>query len=534
MKQKKITTVAKELGLNIDNIEPYGHYKAKVPLNQIKNDKIDNNHLILVSSMSPTPEGIGKTTLSIGLSDALCSLGEKSVVAIREPSLGPIFGKKGGATGGGQSTVFPSEDINLHFNGDFAAVEKANNLLSALIDNYLRFQEQTYQIDPKTVVWKRVMDMNDRSLRKIITGLGGQVGGVPMESGFNITAASEIMAILCLSKSLGDLKKRIGNIFVGWTYDKHPVFVRDLGFEEAVTVLLKEAIKPNLVQTCLGNPALIHGGPFANIATGTNSILATQLGLSYGKYVVTEAGFGAELGAEKFFNIISRNEGISPSATVILFSIKSLEYHGDGDLKNGFSNLKRHYHNCKKFGIPIIAALNLWKADDKNKIKQVADLCEKEGILYASCAPYTRGAKGVEELAKLVIRECEQKAKFHPSYELSLPLRDKINHIAKDFYGASNVKFTSKALFEMKEIEKLGLSDFPICMAKTPLSFSDNPQLKGCPTDFDFLVRDFEFSAGAEFIIPMAGDVMRMPAFGRSPAALGISIDEQGNISGIL
>ncbi len=534
MKPKKITAVAKEFGLSSDVIEPYGHHKGKVPLSQIKQDKINKNHLILVSSMSPTPEGIGKTTLSIGLCDAICSLGEKSTVVIREPSLGPIFGKKGGATGGGESTVFPSEDINLHFNGDFAAVEKANNLLSALIDNYLRFQGQSYQIDPKTVVWKRVMDMNDRSLRKIITGLGGQNGGVPMESGFNITAASEIMAILCISNSLADLKKRIGHIFVGWTYDKRPVYVKDLGFEGPVTALLKEAIKPNLVQTSLGNPAIIHGGPFANIATGTNTVLATKLGLSYSKYVVTEAGFGAELGAEKFFNIICRQAELSPSLVVLLFSIKSLEYHGDGDLKKGFNNLKRHYHNCKKFGVSIITALNLWEKEDQQKLKEVAELCEKEGMPYSICSPFNQGAKGVEDLAKMVIKGCEQKNKFHPTYELSLPLVDKIKHLAQDFYGASRVKFSSKALAEMKEIEGLGMSKFPICMAKTPLSLSDNPQLRGCPTEFDFLIRDFEFSSGAEFIIPMAGDVMRMPAFGRSPSALRIDIDDKGNISGVL
>jgi formate--tetrahydrofolate ligase len=528
---KKISEIAKNLKINPDYLEPYGHYKAKIPLD-LKGKK-KNSNLVLVTSMSPTPQGIGKTTLSIGLSDALCSIGENSIAALREPSLGPIFGKKGGATGGGLSNVEPAEDINLHFNGDFAAIEKANNLLSALIDNYIRFQGQKYQIDPRTIVWKRVMDMNDRSLREIITGLGGSKGGVPRESGFDITAASEIMAILCLSNSLKDLKERIGRIYVGRTYDNTPVTIKDLGFEEPATLLLKEAIKPNLVQTSNGNPAIIHGGPFANIATGTNSLLATKTALGLADYVVTEAGFGAELGAEKFFNIICREGELKPSVAVILFSTKSLEFHGDGDLEKGFENLKRHYHNCKKFGIPVITAQNLWKEEDPKNLKKIASLCEKECIPYVTCAPYTEGVKGVEGLAKMVVESCKKDCEFHPTYDLDLPLVDKIKHLARDFYGAGQVKFTTKAKKAMDELEKLGFDKFPICMAKTPLSFSDDPSLRGAPQDFDFLIRDFEFSAGAGFIIPLAGDILRMPAFAKEPSALHMKIDDQGKITGL-
>ena len=540
-----IVKIAKKLSLTDDDLELYGKYKAKLPLNLIDLEKVKKSKLILVSAISPTPAGEGKTTMSIGLTQGLNRIGKKATVVLREPSLGPVFGIKGGAAGGGYSQVLPMEDINLHLTGDFSAIEKAHNLLAALIDNNIQNRNNNLGIDPRTIAWKRVMDMNDRSLRKIVIGLGGTASGVPRETGFDITAASEIMAIFCLSNDLVDLKRRLGNIFVGFTFDKKPVFARDLKAEGAMAALLKEAIKPNLVQTMEGNPAIIHGGPFANIAQGTNSVIATRMGLSLSDYVVTEAGFGFDLGAEKFFNIKCQSAGLSPKAAVIVATVRALKYHGGGDLKNlttpdpvtlqkGLVNLEKHLENATLYNIPAIVAINLFTTDSQEEIDLIQAKCLSMGVKAVVANVWGDGGKGAEELARAVSDAVDNSnTEFTPLYDWNLPIMEKIEIISKQIYGASNVEYSIKARADLKRITKLGLDGSPICMAKTQKSLSDNPDLIGRPKDFTITVREIEIAAGAGFVVPITGDMMRMPGLPETPSAEIIDIDEYGNITGL-
>jgi formate--tetrahydrofolate ligase len=541
-----IKIIAKKLGIDEDNIEMYGKYKAKLPLHFINEEKIKSSKLILVTALTPTPAGEGKTTVSIGLNEGLNKIGKKSIVVLREPSLGPVFGIKGGAAGGGYSQVIPMEDINLHFTGDFSAIEKANNFLAAIIDNVIQNNEHEIKIDPRTVVWKRVIDMNDRSLRNIIIGIGGKANGIMRQDGFNITAASEIMAILCLSNSISDLKEKLGNIFIGFTYTNQPVYARDLKAQNAMTILLKDAIQPNLVQTLEGNPAIIHGGPFANIAQGTNSILATKMGLSLGDYVVTEAGFGADLGAEKFMNIKCGYGKLKPSVVVIVATIRALRYHGGalsselntpslGKIKKGFCNLEKHIENIKKFGINPVIAINHFVTDSDEEINELIKLCADLNVQAVLSKGWLLGGNGTQELAKAVIEEIEKIEinTFKPIYDWNSPMKQKIETIAKEIYGADGVDFSAKAEQDLKRIEKLGLSKLPICMAKTQKSFSDNESLIGRPAHFRITVREFEIAAGAGFLIPIIGNMMRMPGLPSIPASEGMDIDDNGIISGL-
>jgi len=540
-----IAKIGEKIGIAPDDLYLFGQHKAKLPLNLINEDKVKQCKLVLVSAISPTPAGEGKTTTSIGLSEGLNKIGKKSVVVLREPSLGPVFGMKGGATGGGWSQVIPMEDINLHFTGDFAAVEKAHNLLSALLDNNLQNKKYSLGIDPRTISWKRVMDMNDRSLRKIIVGLGGSSNGVPRESGFDITVASEIMAILCLSKNLEDLKERIGNIFIAYTYDKKPVFARDLKAQGAMAALLKHAIFPNLVQTLEGNPAIIHGGPFANIAQGTNTILATKMGMSLGDYVVTEAGFGFDLGAEKFLNIKCRTAGLSPHAAVIVATVRALKYHGGQSLKElgepnakavvkGCENLAKHLENAKQFGLPVVVAINRFVKDTEEELNAVKTQCDALGVDAVFSEVWAKGGNGAIELAEKVVALCNQNTEpFIPTYEWNDTIENKINAICTKIYGANRVEYTADARTHLKKIKSLNLNHLPICMAKTQKSLSDNPDLIGRPRDFTITVREIELAAGAGFIIPITGEMMRMPGLPDIPAAEGIDIDKDGNISGL-
>ncbi len=543
---KPINEIASGLGINEEDLELYGKYKAKLPLKYIDQKKVDKNTLILVSAISPTPAGEGKTTVSIGLSQGLNKIGKKCTVVLREPSLGPVFGIKGGATGGGYSQVLPMEDINLHFTGDFAAIEKANNLLAALIDNNIQSKTKGLGIDPRTVLWKRAMDMNDRSLRNIIVGLGGSLSGVPREGGFNITAASEIMAALCLANDLSDLKKRMGNIFIGFTHDKKPVYARDLKAHGAMTALLKDAIKPNLVQTMEHTPAIIHGGPFANIAQGTNSVIATRMGLSLSDYVVTEAGFGFDLGAEKFFDIKCGYSGLSPKAVVLVATIRALKYHGGAGLddlkrpdpetlKKGLANLSKHVENIQTFAICAVVAINKFATDTDEEINIVMEHCRKIGIEPVVADVWGKGGEGAKDLAKTVSRVAANcKNKFVPMYDWNWDIPKKVETIAKKIYGANAVDFTRKARNDLKKIEQLGLDKLPVCIAKTQKSLSDNPELLGRPKDFVVTVREIEIAAGAGFVIPITGDIMRMPGLPATPAAENIDIDDEGNISGLL
>jgi formate--tetrahydrofolate ligase len=541
-----IKIIAKKLGIDEDNIEMYGKYKAKLPLHFINEEKIKSSKLILVTALTPTPAGEGKTTVSIGLNEGLNKIGKKSIVVLREPSLGPVFGIKGGAAGGGYSQVIPMEDINLHFTGDFSAIEKANNFLAAIIDNVIQNNEHEIKIDPRTVVWKRVIDMNDRSLRNIIIGIGGKANGVMRQDGFNITAASEIMAILCLSNSISDLKEKLGNIFIGFTYTNQPVYARDLKAQNAMTILLKDAIQPNLVQTLEGNPAIIHGGPFANIAQGTNSILATKMGLSLGDYVVTEAGFGADLGAEKFMNIKCGYGKLKPSVVVIVATIRALRHHGGalsselntpslGKIKKGFCNLEKHIENIKKFGINPVIAINHFVTDSDEEINELIKLCADLNVQAVLSKGWLLGGNGTQELAKAVIEEIEKIEinTFKPIYDWNSPVKQKIETIAKEIYGADGVDFSAKSEQDLKRIEKLGLSKLPICMAKTQKSFSDNESLIGRPAHFRITVREFEIAAGAGFLIPIIGNMMRMPGLPSIPASEGMDIDDHGIISGL-
>jgi len=540
-----ITDIAKKLGVDDNDIEMYGKYKAKIPLSYINRNKAKQNHLILVSAISPTPAGEGKTTISIGLSEALNQLQKKTTVVLREPSLGPVFGIKGGATGGGYAQVLPLEDINLHFTGDFSAIEKAHNLLAAVIDNNIQSKSNSLGLDPRTISWKRVVDMNDRALRHIIVGLGGTKSGIPRETGFDITAASEIMAILCLARDLADLKKRLGKIFIGYTFKKTPIYAKDLKVAGAMATLLKDAIKPNLVQTIEGNPAIIHGGPFANIAQGTNSSIATLMGMSLSEFTVTEAGFGFDLGAEKFFDIKCQSANISPKVVVLTTTVRALKYHGGASLKDlttpnldalrsGLPNLEKHLENIKQFGVTPVIALNKFKTDTKDEIDLLSDFAKLKNIRFAVADVWAKGGKGALTLAEHVIDAVEtSKAKFTPLYEWTMPIEDKIETIAKTIYGAEHVDYNSKAKQQMKQIRALGLEKLPICMAKTQKSLSDNPKLLGRPKDFIVTVREIEIASGAGFLIPITGDIMRMPGLPAHPSSEGIDISNTGEISGL-
>lgn len=544
-KIEHINTIAAQLNLNVDVLEHYGKHIAKLPHTLIDASKVSKSKLILVTAINPTPAGEGKTTVSIGLVDGLAKIGKKAMVVLREPSLGPVFGMKGGAAGGGYSQVIPMVDINLHFTGDFSAIEKANNLLSAMIDNNIQSKTKSLSIDPRTIVWKRVMDMNDRALRSIIIGLGGTANGIPRESGFNITAASEVMAILCLAKDFADLKKRIGSIFIGYTFDKQPIFARDLKAEGAMALLLKDAIKPNLVQTLEGNPALIHGGPFANIAQGTNSIIATKMGMSLSDYVVTEAGFGADLGAEKFMNIKCPVAGLKPDALVIVATIRALRHHGGANpdeygipsldfVKKGFENLGKHIENCKKFGLTAVVALNHFYTDTDAELNYVIDKCGSLGVHAVVSKGWAEGGTGTLKLAETVVEVIENKKnRFHPLYDWNSTIESKISTIATEIYGAESIIFSSKAKMQIKEYEKLGMTKLPVCIAKTQKSFSENEKLVGRPTHFTINIRELELAAGAGFVVAIVGDMMRMPGLPSVPAAEGMDIDDAGNIVGL-
>lgn len=545
IKLKHINDIAAQLGVTADHLEHYGKYKAKLPLHLIDPDKVSKGNLVLVTALSPTPAGEGKTTVSIGLSQGLNRIGKKTCVVLREPSLGPVFGIKGGATGGGYSQVLPMEDINLHFTGDIAAVEKAHNLLAALIDNNLQSRKRSLRLDPRNIFWKRVMDMNDRALRKIVVGLGGAGGGIPRETGFDIAVASEVMAILCLSNDLDDLKRRLGNIFIGFNTDWQPVFARDLNAQGAMAALLKDAIKPNLVQTLEGYPAIIHGGPFANIAQGTNTVIATKTGLSLADYVVTEAGFGSDLGAEKFFDIKCQSAGLKPKAMVIVATIRALKYHGGADTKNlttpnveavekGLPNLEKHLKNSRYFGIPAVVAINKFSTDTQEEIAAVERRTQAMGFKTVVAEVWARGGAGAEELAHAVVEEVESgKANFRPLYDWSAPIQEKINTIATKIYGADGVDYSPEALKHLQRISKLGLDGAAVCIAKTQKSLSDNPALIGRPTGFRIKVREIEIAAGANFVVPITGDIMRMPGLPDTPSAENIDIDAEGNITGL-
>lgn len=540
---KPIKDIAIKINITEDDLEFYGKFKAKLPLTLQKQKP--KGKLILVSAMSPTKYGEGKTTMSIGLVDGLNYIGKNAIAVLREPSLGPVFGLKGGAAGGGYAQVIPMEDINLHFTGDFSAIEKANNLLSAVIDNNLQNNKHSLNIDPKSIAWKRVMDMNDRSLRQIIIGVGSKANGTLREDGFNITPASEIMAILCLAKDLEDLKLRLGNIYIGKDFNGNAIFARDLKVVGAMAALLKDAIKPNLVQTLEGNPAILHGGPFASIAQGTNTVIATKTGLSVSDYVVTEAGFGADLGAEKFFHIKCAQSGIKPDAVVLVATLKAIKHHagmGDYELKvpkvsaieNGFCNLEKHIENIQKFGIKPIVCINSFPEDTKDEYDKLKELCSAKGVIAVVSKAFSEGGKGSAELAQNIVSQIDSNnLNFKTLYATSDSIENKINIIAKEIYGATSVQFTSKSKLQLKTIEQLGFNNFSVCMAKTPMSFSDDEKKIGRPKDFSITVREFEISSGAGFVVPLLGDVMRMPGLPSVPNAERINIDNNGKISGL-
>ncbi len=545
VQKKPISQIAIKLGIDPEELEMYGKYKAKLPLKYSKEEPRKKGKLILVSAISPTPAGEGKTTVSIGLAQAMNQIGNESTVVLREPSLGPVFGIKGGAAGGGYSQVLPMEDINLHFTGDFSAIEKAHNLLSALIDNNIQSKLNSLNLDARTIRWRRVMDMNERSLRSIVAGLGGVNSGVPRETGFDITAASEVMAILCLATDYIDLKKRLGNIFVGFTLDRKPIFARDLKASGAMAALLKDALKPNLVQTIEGTPAIIHGGPFANIAQGTNSIIATKTSLALSDYTITEAGFGFDLGAEKFLDIKCRTAGISPNAVVLVATIRALKYHGGQPIKElttpsvetlakGCENLQKHIENIHQFKLKAVIAINKFTSDTDEEIDFVVNYCQKLGVEVSVADVWGQGGKGAIELAQKVTKITESCCdKFEPLYPLNETVENKISIIARKIYGAEAVDYTAKAKKQLKIIAELGLTELPICIAKTQKSLSDNPALLGRPKDFVITVRDFEIAAGAGFLIPITGEIMRMPGLPEAPSSNNIDIDDDGNITGL-
>ena len=541
---KKIEDIANNIGIPSDEINNYGKYIAKLPLSLIDEEKIKKSNLILVTAITPTKAGIGKTTVSIGLSLGLNKIGKKAIVALREPSLGPCFGMKGGAAGGGYSQVLPMENINLHFTGDFHAITSAHNMITALLDNYIYHNRKT-GLALKEVKWKRVLDVNDRSLRNIVTGLGGSANGLPAESGFDITPASEIMAILCLATDLDDLKRRIGNILLGYTYEDKPLTVNDLGIAGAITVLLKDAIQPNLVQTTENTAAIVHGGPFANIAHGCNSLLATKMALSYGDYVITEAGFGADLGAEKFYDIKCRKAGLSPKLTVIIATAQSLKLHGGvpedkikeqniEGLKNGLQNLDKHIENIRRFGQNVIVTFNKFASDTDEEIALVAEHCREIGVGFCMNNVFAEVGKGGEELAKLVVETIE-KSPSEPLkfiYDNEDSIRTKIDKVATQIYGAKDIAYSIIALKKIKQIESLGISHYPICIAKTQYSFSADPKAYGVAKDFDLNVRDIIINNGAEMIVVIMGDIMRMPGLPKDPHARNIDI-VNGNIEGL-
>ena len=541
-----IKNIADELGVLDDELELYGKYKAKITdefLDRMK-DKPDGK-LILVTAINPTPAGEGKTTTSVGLGMAMKKIGKKAIIALREPSLGPVFGIKGGAAGGGYSQVVPMEDINLHFTGDFHAITAANNLLCAIIDNHIH-QGNEPGIDQRRVLFARVTDTNDRALRNIIVGLGAKVDGIPREDHFMITVASEVMAILCLSDSLEDLKERLGNILVAYTYDNKPVFCRDLKVNGAMAALLKDAIKPNLVQTLENTPALIHGGPFANIAHGCNSVRATKLALKLADYTITEAGFGADLGAEKFFDIKCRKAGLTPSAVVLVATVRALKYNGGVQkpqlaeenleaLRAGAVNLEAHIENLRKYGLPIVVAINRFGTDTEAELNMVREICEKAGADFALSDVFAGGGEGGVELAKKVVEACEKPSQFKLLYDDDTSIVEKITTIAKEIYGADGVKFDAAAMKSIKEIEALGdeFAKLPVCMAKTQYSLSDDATKLGRPTGYQLTVREIKLSAGAGFVVALTGAIMTMPGLGKAPAAYSIDIDSKGNITGL-
>jgi formate--tetrahydrofolate ligase len=544
-KPRPIAEIAARLGLTADEIEPYGRIKAKLPLARIDLERAAKSKLILVSAVTPTPAGEGKTTTSIGLADGLSRLGKRAVAVLREPSLGPVFGMKGGATGGGRARLIPHADINLHFNGDFAAVEKAHNLLAAIVDNHLHSKKSTLELDPLTIRWKRVIDMNDRALRRIVIGLGGSGNGVPREAGFDITAASEVMAILCLAQSTADLKERLGNIFIGFSRGRRPVYARDLKVHGAMTALLREAIQPNLVQTLEGTPAILHGGPFGNIAQGTNSVIATRLGLSLADWVVTEAGFGFDLGGEKFLDLKCRASGLWPDALVLVATIRALKYQGGITVKElalpsvdairrGFPNLARHLDNARFFGLRPVVVINRFAADHDDELALVRELCEKHEATVVASDHFAHGGEGAMEAAAAVVAAAESGARTPKfAYPLDAPVEAKIEAIARGLYGAGEVALAAKAKTDLKTIAELGLSHLPICMAKTQYSFSEQASLLGRPEGFTLTVREIEIAAGAGFLIPICGDIMRMPGLPDAPAAEHIDLDDNGEVTGL-
>lgn len=544
-KMQKIKEVAKKVEISEDDLELYGDYKAKLKpelWDKIKKNK--DGKLILVTAINPTPAGEGKTTTSIGLSMAMNKLGYKTMLAIREPSLGPCMGIKGGAAGGGYSQVTPMEEINLHFTGDMHAITAANNLLSSVIDNHI-FHGNELGIDPRQIIWKRAVDLNDRALRQVIVGLGGKTQGVPREDGFSITVASEIMAILCLSENIKDLKEKLSKIVVAYSYSGKPVYAKDLGIVGSMATLLKDALKPNIVQTLEHTPVLIHGGPFANIAHGCNSVLATRHGLKLGDYLVTEAGFGADLGAEKFFDIKCRKAGLKPDAVVVVATIRSLKYNGGvdvenltkenlGSLKKGIVNLERHLQNMKKFGVPAVVAINVFPTDTQKEIDLVFSRCEKLGSSVAVSRVWEKGSLGGIELAEKLLETLKKKkSKFKPIYDEKKSIQEKIVKVALGIYGAKEVKFSSKAEKQIKKLEEFGFDKVPVCIAKTQYSFSDDPKLLGAPKDFTFNISEIRLSNGAGFVVALSGDIMTMPGLPKIPSAEKIDVSEEGIISGL-
>lgn len=542
---KPISDIAEKLGISADELEFYGKYKAKLPLSLLKKyENKEDGKLILVTAINPTPAGEGKTTVTVGLGEAMNRIGKKAVIALREPSMGPVFGIKGGAAGGGYAQVIPMEDINLHFTGDMHAITAANNLLCAIIDNHIQ-QGNELRIDPRRILFKRCLDMNDRALRNVVIGLGGKVNGVPREDGFMITVASEIMAILCLSSGIKDLKERLGSILTAYTYDGTPVYARDLNAVGSMAALLKDAIKPNLVQTLENTPALMHGGPFANIAHGCNSVTATRLALKLGDYCITEAGFGADLGAEKFLDIKCRCAGLKPSCVVIVATIRALKYNGGVPktelskentvaLKNGIVNLETHIENMRKYGLPVVVAINRFATDTEAEIETIEAFCKEKDVPVSLTEVFARGGEGGKELAEKVVKTIKTKeAHFKPIYDEKLSIKEKLNVLAKEIYRAGDVVFTSNAEKAISEIEKLGKDKLPICVAKTQYSLSDDPQKLGSPKGFTLTVRDVRLSAGAGFIVALTGDIMTMPGLPKQPAAYKIDVDDDGNVSGL-
>lgn len=538
-----ITEIAEKLGLSEDEIEQYGKYKAKIDLN-VKPLPDKKHKLILVTSINPTPAGEGKSTVLIGLGDALNQLNYQTTIAMREPSMGPVFGIKGGATGGGYSQVVPMEDINLNFTGDLHALTSANNTLAALIDNYI-MRDNAMNLGPRRIIWKRVEDVNDRALRNVVTGLGGPMAGVPRETGFDITAASELMAILCLSTSLHDLKERISRIVVGYTYDKEPVTVGQLNFQDAITIILKDALKPNLVQTLDHTPTIVHGGPFANIAHGCNSVLATQTALNLSDYTVTEAGFGADLGGEKFLDIKQRVLGKHPDAIVIVATVRALEYNGGAKLadlneenldalKKGMANLNSHIKNMQLYGLPIVVAINHFVSDTDKEIQMIKDDCAKQNVEAILTDAWAKGGKGTHDLANKVVELADSPSEFTHIYDVQVDdLQTKLEKIAKQIYGAKEVSFSRKAQNQLKRFAKYGWNDLPVCIAKTQYSFTDDQKQLGAPTDFTFHIRELVPKIGAGFVVALAGNMMTMPGLPKEPAAVNMTIDDNGKITGL-